>query len=1055
MMGMLLSTFILLSGPGIQTPDWENPEMIHRNRLPARAYAFPYPSESSALTFCCEKSPWFALLDGKWKFDYSQNPQSAPKDFFDENFDTSTWDKIDVPSNWQMCGYGHPHYTNVMFPFPVDPPRVPTDNPTGSYVREFDVPDDWSDREVILRFDGVDSAFHIWVNGAEVGFSKGSRSPSEFDITPLIHTGKNKIAVRVYQWSDGTYCEDQDMWWLSGIFRDVSLIAVPKTHIWDMYANTAFDTDYENVILSLKYDVKNYSDSAADGLRIESVLLDDANRKIASHSETFSVEAGDDTHIGFEIPVKNPKKWSAEIPNLYTLLTTLKDSSGNVIEVIPTKVGFRQIEIKGNVFCVNGVPIKIKGVNRHEFHTDLGRAVPLESMVEDILLMKKHNVNAVRTSHYPDDPRWYDLCDYYGLYLIDECDLETHGFLFVPDWGGNPTNDPKWEGACVDRMVRMVERDKNHPSIIMWSLGNEAGFGCNHKAMAAKTRELDPTRPIHYEGDYKLEVADVYSRMYHSLNDVIRIGEGEYKIEGAHKDYKTMPFIQCEYAHAMGNGPGGLTEYWDAYYKYPQLMGGFIWEWCDHGIRQRTPDGKECFFYGGDFGDEPNDGNFVCDGLVFPDRKPSPGLIEYKKVIEPVKLEAIDLDNGRFKITNLYDFRSLDHLSLSWTIEDEGKPAKSGRADIGHIEAHQSGEVTIPGVVSGLKSRNTEHCECYLTLSFTLAKDETWAKSGHEVAWAQFKLPISEPADDPSADGRGFKSPTIIGTADIPVLTLQDDDNCIKISGKDFEIVFDRIHAVISDWRIDGKQLIKSGPKLDFWRAPTDNDKHWAVSWREAGLHRLQHRTDSVEVSQPQLNIVEIIAKVRIAPPVYSRAFECEYTYTVHGDGEVLIEVHGVPKGDWPNALPKIGLQMTLSDEFDQVTWFGRGPGESYVDTKQAGRFGLYTKEVDELYTPYVRPQENGNRTDVSWVSLKNSRGVGLLAKGNPTLDFTAHRFTAKDLENARHTCDVVMRDEITLNLDYRQNGIGSASCGPGPWEKYWLRPDEFKFAISLKPVNK
>ncbi|MEN6357785.1 MAG: glycoside hydrolase family 2 TIM barrel-domain containing protein [Armatimonadota bacterium] len=1009
--------------------DWENPELIHRNRLPARAHIFPYPDKDSAATDEREKSPWFVLLNGSWKFNYSQNPQSAPKDFFAEGFDASSWDAINVPGNWQMQGYGHPHYTNVMYPFPVDPPHVPTDNPTGSYLRNFEITEQWSDKQIFLRFEGVDSAFYVWVNGVEVGFSKGSRIPTEFDITEYVRTGKNTIAVRVLQWSDGSYCEDQDMWWLSGIFRDVYLIAAPKTHIRDISVRTTFDKNYRDAILSFSCNVQNYSNQAADDLTLGAVLLDDANKEVAAWTNSFNVAASADTRIGAEVNVAEPKKWSAETPYLYTLLVTLKDGSGNVVEVIPVKVGFRQVEIKGDVFCVNGVPIKIKGVNRHEFHTDLGRAVPLQAMVDDILLMKRHNINAVRTSHYPDDPRWYDLCDYYGIYLIDECDLETHGFGLQPDWRGNPTNDPIWESACVDRMVRMIERDKNHPSIIMWSLGNEAGLGCNHKAMAAKTRELDPTRPIHYEGDYKLEVADVYSRMYLHLNDVIKLGKGEYKIKGAHRNCKTMPFIQCEYAHAMGNGPGGLKEYWEAYYAYPRLMGGFIWEWCDHGIRQRTDDGHDYFAYGGDFGDQPNDGNFVCDGLVFPNRKPSPGLIEYKKVIEPVKVESIDLASGRFGITNLYDFRSLDHLELTWSIEADGEHVQSGKADIPHVEAHKSVDITLP-------YNMPEAAECYLTLSFTLACDETWVDRGHEVAWTQFRLPVSA-----KADGRTISEPLI----------MREDDTVIKIVGSDFDITFDRVHAIICDWRHEGKKLLNSGPRLNFRRALIDNDKIWADSWRNAGLHRLQHRTDSVEVSRPKSDTVKIHAIVRIAPPIYDRAFECEYIYTIYGDGEIVIDVHGIPTGDWPETLPRIGLQMTVPNDMDQVSWFGRGPGECYVDTKQAGRIGLHSMNVDDLYTPYIFPQENGNRTDVKWVTLKNSLGASLTAIGTPALDFSAHRFTTEDLDNARHTFDLAPRNEITLNLDYRHNGIGSASCGPGPWEKYLLKPEEFEFSIKLK----
>ena len=1016
--------------------DWENPSVLHKNRLPGRAYAFPYPDESSALTGERGLSPWFQLLNGSWKFHYDETPVEAPKTFFEETFDVSQWDNIPVPSSWQMLGYGKPHYTNVQYPFPVDPPRVPTENPTGSYRRDFFIPNDWSGRKILLRFEGVDSAFYVWVNGQQVGFSKGSRIPAEFDITPFVRSGSNSVSVQVYQWSDGSYCEDQDMWWLSGIFRDVYLLAVPQTHIWDIHVRTEIvEDDLFDGIVHFRAKIQNYG-SAIKDYSFHAMLFDKDGQYLSGFHSELDVAANGEEVMETGIGTTKPDRWSAETPNLYTLLLTLQDSAENVIEVIPVKIGFRQVEMKGGNLLVNGVPIIFKGVNRHEHHPDLGRAVPMETMVEDILLMKRHNINAVRTSHYCDDPRWYDLCDYYGIYLIDECDLETHGFGLLKDWQGNPANDPEWEAACVDRMVRMVERDKNHPSVIMWSLGNEANLGCNHKAMARAARESDPERPIHYEGDYQLKVADVYSRMYAHLYDVIAIGEGTY--DGPPR-YKAVPFILCEYAHAMGNGPGGLLEYWDAFYKYPRLQGGFIWEWVDHGIRQRTPDGQEYFAYGGDFGDFPNDGNFVCDGLIFPDRVPSPGLIEYKKVIEPVKVEAVDLAKGLFTITNRYDFRTLDHLSLNWSVMADGKIVQSGVEPIPHVEAGQSAELSIPYAIPA-PAPGTEY---YVQISFALVSDEVWAKAGHEVAWSQFLLPVSAPA-------------RVLSVRDMPPISMEETDTLIRVSGTDFELVFDRVHGIISEWTSVGQELMNTGPRLNFWRAVTDNDRSWtnAKAWRDAGLMSLQHRTDGVEVERLSDSVVKVCVKSRIAPPIHGRAFDSEYTYTIYGNGDVLIQVHGVPQGDWPETLPRIGLRMSVPSGLDQVSWFGRGPGESYVDTKQAGRFGLYAMPVDDLYTPYIMPQENGNRSDVRWVSLTDKRGKGFLAVGLPAINFSAHRFTTMDLENAKHTYDLTPGHEITLNLDYRHNGIGTASCGPGPWPQYLLHPEEFTFGILLRPFS-
>jgi beta-galactosidase/beta-glucuronidase len=1082
--------------------DWENPRLTNRNRMPARAYAFSYPDASSARSLDPARSPWVMSLDGTWKFDYSPSPAEAPQGFEVPGFDDSAWDTLPVPSCWQMHGYGYPHYTNVMYPFPVDPPRVPTDNPTGSYRREFVLPAEWTGARIMLRFEGVDSAFHVYVNGQEAGFSKGSRIPAEFDITELVHPGRNVLAVRVVQWSDGSYCEDQDMWWLSGIFRSVRLIAQPPVHIYDVAIRTTFDGAYRDATLWTRVQVRNTAAAAAAKLRVKCELLDSDSGSVASESCEISIGAAGQAVTEFSMPVSAPRQWTAETPNLYTLLVSLEGTDTPL--TVPVRLGFRQVEIREATLFVNGVPIKIKGVNRHEHHPDLGRSVPLDTMIQDILLMKRHNINAVRTSHYCDDPRWYDLCDYYGIYLIDECDLETHGFHFQHEWKGNPANDPEWEAACVDRMERMVERDKNHPSVIIWSLGNESNFGCNHHSMARRAREIDPTRPLHYEGDHRAEASDMFSQMYTHVDLVRKMGEGKEPVERwggfvmEPELYAKKPFILCEYAHAMGNGPGGLLEYWDTIYRFPRLAGGCIWEWVDHGIRRHTPDGREYFAYGGDFGDQPNDGNFVCDGLIFPDRIPSPGLIEYKKVIEPVKVEAVDAAGGRFRITNRQDFRTLAYLNLAWAIEADGAVVQSGTAPIPEVAPHGSADLQI----AFAKPQACPGSECFINLSFTLAADETWALRGHEIAWAQFAmgdagnaetgntgtgtpLPITAKVPDTVFAGKGEPVPAFPAGP----LSVADNGTMIRVSGDDFEIEFSRVYAVIASWRAAGSDLLAGtscrrapapasnhsigllgaipgdpvpalsglpGPRLNFWRAVTDNDHSWdnAKPWRDARLDHLQHRTESVEVRTLDGGTVEIRAVTRIAPPVLDRGFLCDITYRIDRTGEVAIEVHGVPQGDMPPTLPRIGLQLALPSTFGHVTWFGPGPGESYPDTCQAQRVGLWRATVDELYTPYIRPQENGNRMDTRWVRLADAAGAGILVTGDPTINFGAHRFTTMDLERARHTYELVPRDFITLSLDHRHNGIGTASCGPGPWEHYLLRPAEFRFSLTLKGVR-
>jgi beta-galactosidase/evolved beta-galactosidase subunit alpha len=1036
--------------------DWENPKLTHKNRLPERAYFLPFPDEASALRGGREATPWFQLLNGQWKFHCARAVAEAPQGFEAPAFDASAWAELPVPSMWQLHGYGHPHYTNVQYPFPVDAPRVPTENPTGSYRREFTLSDDWKDRQIILRFEGVDSAFYVYVNGRQVGFSKGSRLPSEFDITRLVKAGVNTLAVRVIQWSDGSYMEDQDMWWMSGIFRDVYLLAMPKAQIRDVFIRTELDDKYRNA--TLRVQAKLSSSAPAGEYRVSVQLLDAEGRK-AAPARSKAVQLDGSAEVEIALPVEAPTKWTAETPYLYTTLVTLKDAAGTVVEVIPQKTGFRRIEIKDGVFCVNGQAIKVKGVNRHESHPDFGRAVPLASMIEDVVLMKAHNINTVRCSHYPDDPRWYDLCDQYGLYVIDECDLETHGFGLAEqtnredgkwpsykEWPNNPTCMPDWQEACVDRMRRMVQRDKNHASIIMWSLGNEAGFGQNHLAMASYAREADPTRFIHYEGDYGLECADVWSQMYPGPQHIRKVGEAKEKLgDNLPEKYGKMPHIMCEYAHAMGNGPGGLVEYWDAFYSSPRLMGGCIWEWVDHGIRQKAANGKEFYAYGGDFGDLPNDSNFVADGLVFPDRKPSPGLLEYKKVIEPLKVEALDLAAGKFTVINRYDFLTTTHLRCVWSLSADGEVVASGSdAKFARpIAPHSKGLLSVPVVKPATLKAGAEY---HLLIQFVLAGDTLWAKAGHEVAWAQFAMPWKTPAVAP------------VARASMPKLTSEESATRLTLGGRDFHITFDKVRATLASWSSAGEALLHSGPRMNFWRAPTDNDRlgqGFAGSWKKDGVHWLQHRVDGVEVKRLGREAIQVTAQVRIAPPIHTgKAFECTYVYTFMGSGDCMVEIAGTPVGRFFKTLPRIGVSLGISPSLSRACWLGQGPGEAYPDTCTAQRFGLWQATVDELYTPYVRPQEHGNRMDARWVAMLNPRGAGLLALARPRLDFSASRYTAADLEAAPHPSDLTPRDTITWNLDLAQAGVGTSSCGPATFEPYWVKPQPFRFAFILRAIS-
>jgi beta-galactosidase/beta-glucuronidase len=1034
--------------------NWRNLGVLHKNRLPERSYYIPYKNENLALTYERGYSHEFKLLNGIWKFHYAEHPQLSPTNFYQEFFDTSDWDDLQVPSNWQMKGYGKPHYTNVQYPFPIDPPHIPSENPTGSYRREFYIPKEWMDQQIFLRFEGVDSAFHVWINGQEVGYSQGSRLPSEFNITPFIREGKNIVAVRVYQWSDASYIEDQDMWWLSGIFRDVYLLARPHVYIRDFFVRTNLDENYYNATLQLDVHITNSLDTVTSGYFLDIQLLDASYQPVVNRTviDKLVISGGAEIKQTIEIPVENPKKWSAEYPYLYHLLLILKDENGETMEVIPTKIGFRSVEIKDGLLLVNGVPIMLKGVNRHEHDPDLGRAVSLESMIKDIKLMKQHNINAVRTSHYPNDPRFYELCDIYGLYVIDEADLECHGFATIKNIN-QISNDATWKEAYVDRMKRMVIRDKNHPSIIMWSLGNESGFGSNHVAMVEWVRAYDPTRPIHYEGECREIMiennqnpvrepicSDVFTTMYTPV-DILRI-------LGERTDL-SKPHILCEYAHAMGNGPGGFKEYWEIFYKYSRLQGGFVWEWCDHGIRQTTEDGKEFFAYGGDFGETPHDSNFVIDGLVYPDRRPSPALLEYKKVIEPVKVEAIDLAKGELKLTNRYDFISLDHLVIVWSVVADGKVIDKGTLPVPKLAAGKTGYIKIP---YSLPTKIFFDTEYWLNIKFLLAEDMVWAQAGHEVAWAQYKLPVIAIT---SADYKPVMYP----------LSIQDDRHLLVISGDSFTISFNKLYGIIESWVYEGIQLLKEGPRLNVWRAPTDNDRlsngGWKLvssveEWKKYRLHWMQHRIDEVGYRlSSDGKKADVFVKARVAPPGLAWGIVTNYHYAIHGSGDMILSVDGTPEGDIPETLPRIGLNMKLPIYLDQISWYGRGPGEAYVDSKLANRFGIWSGQVEELYTPYVYPQENGNRHEVRWVSLTDKRGIGILAVGMPVIDFSVHVYSIKNLEDARHTYDLVKQDTIYFNLDYKQHGLGSASCGPDVLEKYKLKTAPFRFQIRLKPYSK
>jgi beta-galactosidase len=922
-------------------------------------------------------------LDGTWKFRYCRGLGDLTPGFEASDFDDAHFDDIAVPSMWQLAGvpgpprYSPPAYTNVTYPFPVDPPHVPGRNPAGEYRRHFTLPPEWDfTGSAVVRFDGVDSCFAVFVNGAAVGHSKGSRLVREFDITPLVRPGDNVIAVRVHQWSAGSYLEDQDMWWLSGIFRSVTVINAPAGAVRDFFVHADYDAGRGDGLLRVGTDVP--------------AVLSVPELGIAGAA------ANADHRVAAE-------PWSDENPRLYAAVLT--GPGGD----ISFRVGFRRIEVRDGRIRLNGHLVQFRGVNRHEWHPETGRSLDEATMRADIVLMKRHNINAVRTSHYPPDPRFLDLCDEYGLLVIDECDLETHGFALV-NWRDNPGGDPRWLPACLDRIQRTVERDKNHPSVIMWSLGNEAGTGGNLEKMAEWIRGRDPGRLIHYEGEPGSCYADVYSRMYAGYEELDAIGRRQEGVT-ANPEHdarrRRLPMILCEYGHAMGNGPGGLAEYQALFDRHPRLHGGFIWEWIDHGITQTTPAGERYFAYGGDFGEPVHDGNFVIDGLVFPDRTPSPGLLEVKAVFSPVRI-TIDPGTRSISVENRHHTVSTGAYGFSWTVEDGGMPVAEGTLEVPAVPAGGTlrvgfSQALIDSVASGPED------ERWLTVTASLAGDAPWAAAGHEIAFAQARL------GQPAAEQPG---PLVLAAAAVPAgersgqLVL----GCAVLDGDTGEL------------RRLGQLAVHSA-SLDFWRAPTDNDAPTvAGAWRRAGLDRLQRRIIAVQRGTDGLR-----TRLRIAPAGADFGFLATLTWAADPRQAAgsLLSIHVAPDGSWPCPLPKIGLRLVLDAVIDDVGWFGRGPGEAYRDTHLATRVGRFSAPASALATPYVRPQENGNRMHARRLSLSDGAGRSLGVTGYPHFDFAVRRWSPERLTAARHTPDLVPDGRTYVHLDAAHHGIGSGSCGP------------------------
>ncbi|KAK3309820.1 glycoside hydrolase family 2 protein [Chaetomium strumarium] len=1048
-------------------PDYANEAVFRRNTLPPRSYYIPETA---------------IQLNGRWDFHYASSPPKAPgpTSALDEN-----WAKIQVPGHWQLQGYGNPHYTNVQYPIPVCPPHPPTENPTGTYRRTFHVPPSWdADSQLRLRFDGVDSAYHVWINGSLVGYAQGSRNPHEFDVTPYVRRdGANEVSVRVYQWCDGSYIEDQDQWWLSGIYRDVHLIALPsKTRIEDWFIRTDLDAEYKNATLDVTVDVITSAPATV------AATLREPRENGGCTVATAQHDASSDGKISFSIPVENPQKWTAETPYLYSVVLSI--TAGDKAQHVHQRIGFRKVELKDGLICVNGRPIQFHGVNRHDHHPRFGRAVPLSFIRHDLLLMKRHNINALRCSHYPSHPKLLDIADELGLWVIDEADLECHGFydavarpqdipeemdyeerkkLTFPKAAEYTSNNPSWKAAYLDRMEQMVQRDKNHPSVIIWSLGNEAFYGQNHKAMYDYAKDVDPGRLVHYEGDVHAQSADMYSYMYPSVDRLIKLA----KTEGVRPDGSfDKPIILCEYAHAMGNGPGWLGDYEEAFRTYPRLQGGFIWEWANHGLWKEDPDGKKYYAYGGDFGDVPNDGAFVMDGLLHSTHEPTPGLVELKKVIQPVKFGIEDTD--WLVVTNLHDFVALEHLSATYTLESFGLEGttlrESGVLDLPSIAPGKTEKVRL-GFGSDWRNCGTD---TYLTVSLRLHTPAPWAEAGHEVAWFQHRYRVEQPKIPQEL-------PPVAQSLDV-----DGTDTSITVTGNDFTFIFDKHRGYLTHWTAGSTHLLEPDPATgaaiipSFWRPPTDNDKPASLPyWQRFGVDALTSQLRSTNITTTDSGAAaEITFTTFLTPPVLDWGYLATTTYTISASasspgGKLTISVRLAPAGSYPpKHVPRAGLNLRLPRSVsDEVEWLGLGPGESYPDKRAAQRVGVWGPlEVTTaaegarmmMHTHYEVPQEGGNRMGTRWVSLRGAGGAGGLritssTKGDNDDDgfsFRVSRYSDKTVQAARHPCDLVEEGATLLRLDAKVAGVGTGACGPGVREDLLVPVEEMQFGLCLEPVG-
>jgi beta-galactosidase len=1045
-----------------QERDWENQAVFSRNKEKTHAIMTPVTTAEEAKTSTYGKSPRIQSLNGMWKFNWVPTPESRPTDFYKDSYDCSQWAEIKVPSNWEMKGYGTPLYVNITYPFnATKPPKVtlepPKDytsfkerNPVGSYKRTFDLPAGWEKQQVLLHFDGVASAFYVWVNGEKVGYSEDSMTMAEFDVTKYLKAGKNTVAAEVYRYSDGSYLEDQDMFRLSGIFRDVYLVSRPKVFIRDFFAHASLDKAYKDGVLDLSVDVKNASE-AERPVKLTATVYDAAGTVVKTLEQTGAATAGKDTQLKLNATFPGVRQWTAETPNLYRLVMELKSDRGETLEAIGQNLGFRTIDIKDGRVLVNGKPVQWRGVNRHEHHPRMGKYVDEATMIKDLVLMKQGNVNMVRLSHYPNAPRWYELCDQYGLYVMDEANNETHGFGYS---SGKIANDPAWVAAFVDRSDSMAYQSRNFASVVVWSLGNESGTGQCYPAMRASIEKFDSTRPIF--SDTHQAVSDIADIMYPSpdkLVEVLKTGAISKRLRVS----TTKPLFMREYAHAMGNSLGNLQKFWDVIYSNPRALGGAIWDWVDQGLtadyktRKVTPQVDETelalregefFAYGGDFGDVPNDGNFCCNGIIAPDRTVHPHYYEMKKVYQPV---YFSLDGKTCTIRNWYGFLDLSHLDFSWELRVNGKVDQSGKLSGISVQPQTSGTVTIPYEAPKKKG------EAVLVVYARNKATDLSLPKGYLVAWEQFIVTPFNPEVELAGKATGD-------------LAVKKTDDTVDVSNTRFSITFDKKTCALTSYKVSGKELLRQPLAPNFAKVPNDNQyrntfaKATAQVWQNYWLSRtLTAFTVTPAAKQVVISSTFTLGGGRTKGGVTPPFGTYTYTYTVKDDGSVTIDGAYEYKEGRGATIAKIGVQLALDPSYQTIRWYGRGPQETYPDRKTGAEIALHESTIDQFHTRYVRAQDNANRTDVRWVTFTDKDGNGIKAVGMKPFNVSAWPYSQADLSKATHPNALPKRDFITVNLDHNLHGVGgNDSWGADCLPEYQISGKEnHAYRLVLLPVIK